>query len=68
MKNKDNRFVLVLREGNSLKEEGSRQILVDRETGVNYLVLKSGYGLGITPVLDKDGKPVITGIDGQTSI
>lgn len=42
MKNKDNRFVLVLREGNSLKEEGSRQILVDRETGVNYLVLKSG--------------------------
>lgn len=68
MKNKDNRFVLVLREGNSLKEEGSRQILVDRETGVNYIVLKSGYGLGITPVLDKDGKPVITGIDGQTSI
>ena len=68
MKNKDNRFEIVLQEGNSLKSEGFRQILVDRETGVNYLVLKSGYGLGITPVLDKDGKPVITGIDGQTSI
>lgn len=63
MKNKDNRFVIVLQEGNSLKSEGYRQILVDKETGVNYLVLKSGYGLGITPILDKDGKPVITKMD-----
>ena len=50
MKNKDNRFVIVLKEGNSLKDEGLRQILVDKETGVNYLALKSGYGLGITPM------------------
>ena len=36
--------------------------LVDKETGVNYLALKSGYGLGITPMLDKDGKPIVTEI------
>lgn len=63
MKNKDNRFVIVLKEGNSLKDEGLRQILVDKETGVNYLALKSGYGLGITPMLDKDGKSIVTEIE-----
>ncbi len=57
---KDNRFIVILKEGNALKEEGVRQVLVDTETGVNYLVLKSGYGLGITPILDKDGKVVTT--------
>ncbi len=63
MKKKDSRFVIVLKEGNSLKDEGLRQILVDKETGVNYLALKSGYGLGITPMLDKDGKPIVTEIE-----
>ena len=63
MKNKDTRFVIVLKEGNSLKDEGLRQILVDKETGVNYLALKSGYGLGITPMLDKDGKSIVTEIE-----
>lgn len=36
------------------------QIIVDRETGVNYIVMQSGYAGGITPLLDRDGKPVIT--------
>ena len=35
-------------------------VLVDRETGVNYLLAKDGYGAGLTPLLDKDGKPVVT--------
>lgn len=38
------------------------EILVDRETGVNYLFRQSGYGGGMTPLLDRDGKPVITTI------
>lgn len=58
----EKRFVLLRKEGSSLSDEGVRQILVDRETGVNYLVLKSGYGLGITPLLDREGKPIITSI------
>ena len=35
-------------------------IYVDRETGVNYLFMQSGYAGGLTPLLDRDGKPVIT--------
>ena len=38
-------------------------IFIDRETGVNYLFNKVGYAGGLTPLLDKDGKPVITPID-----
>ena len=41
---------------------GTMQIWVDKETGVNYLVASMGYGGGITPLLDRDGKPVITPI------
>lgn len=36
------------------------EIWVDKETGVNYLYHFSGYSGGITPLLDRDGKPVIT--------
>ena len=36
------------------------EIWVDRETGVNYLFHASGYAGGLTPLLDKDGKPVVT--------
>lgn len=36
------------------------EILVDRETGVNYLYCSSGYSGGLTPLLDRDGKPIIT--------
>ncbi|MCI9217305.1 DUF6440 family protein [Lachnospiraceae bacterium 42-17] len=36
------------------------QILVDTETGVNYVFRKVGNAGGITLLLDKDGKPVIS--------
>lgn len=36
------------------------EIWVDKETGVNYLYHFSGYSGGITPLLDRDGKPVIS--------
>ena len=36
------------------------EIWVDKETGVNYLYCYGGYGGGLTPLLDKDGKPIIT--------
>ncbi len=38
------------------------EILVDRETGVNYLFRQSGNAGGLTPLLDRDGKPVVTPI------
>lgn len=41
---------------------GSMQIYVDKETGVNYLFTVNGYAGGLTPLLDRDGKPVISPI------
>lgn len=35
-------------------------IIVYKETGVNYLMVRSGYGAGLTPLIDAEGKPVIT--------
>ena len=39
------------------------EILVDKETGVNYLFVTSGYAGGLTPLLDRDGKPVVSPIE-----
>jgi len=36
------------------------EIWVDKETGVNYLFHTSGYAGGLTPLLDRDGRPVIS--------
>lgn len=36
------------------------KIIRDRETGVNYFCHAAGYGMAVTPLLDKDGKPVVT--------
>lgn len=36
------------------------EIWVDTETGVNYVFRKLGSAGGFTPLLDKEGKPVIT--------
>ena len=36
------------------------QIIVDKETGVNYLFVHWGYGGGLTPLLDENGNPIIT--------
>ncbi|MBQ2904824.1 MAG: xylan 1,4-beta-xylosidase [Clostridia bacterium] len=44
------------------QELGSISILVDKETGINYLFCQSGYAGGLTPLLDRDGKPVVTPI------
>ena len=39
------------------------EIWVDKETGVNYMFRRDGYSGGLTVLLDKDGKPVITPIE-----
>ena len=36
------------------------EIWVDRETGINYLLSQSGNSGGLTVLLDREGKPVIT--------
>lgn len=41
------------------------EIWVDRETGVNYVYHISGYAGGLTPLLDRDGKPIITTVTSE---
>ena len=41
------------------------EIWVDKETGVNYLYRASGYSGGLTPLLDKEGKLVITTVPNR---
>ena len=60
MAKKEEIFEVTFRDGSQLKDEGVRQILVDKETGVNYLCWKSGYGAAITPLLDSEGKVIVT--------
>lgn len=36
------------------------EIWADTETGVNYLWREDGYAGGLTPLLDRDGKVVVT--------
>jgi hypothetical protein len=52
------RFFIQAKEAPSLMTDAV--IIVDKETGVNYLFVHRGYGGGLTPLLDEDGKPIIT--------
>ncbi len=52
------RFDIKEKEGISLMTDAV--VIVDKETGVNYLFVHRGYGGGLTLLLDADGKPIIT--------
>ena len=54
---KPKRFETVYQESTMLTE---KTIFVDKETGVKYLYIANGIGGGLTPLLDSDGKPVVT--------
>ena len=58
MAQKEKRFVRTFSEGNL----STTEIWVDRETGVNYLYHAAGYAGGLTVLLDRDGRPVVTRI------
>ena len=55
---KDQRFEKVYTQGAMTTTE----IWVDKETGVNYLYHACGNAGGLCPLLDPDGKPVISPI------
>ena len=63
MAKKENRFKVVFKDGSQLSDDGVRPVLVDMETGVNYLVWKSGYAGGITPLLDSKGNVIINRVE-----
>ena len=53
------RFVRVYKQG----FVGVMEIWIDRATGVNYLYREDGYSGGLTPLLNSDGKPIVTPMD-----
>lgn len=55
---KDERFIKTYSQG-TLK---LTEIWVDKKTGVNYLFHDNGSSGGMTPLLGRDGKPVISPI------
>lgn len=59
MAKKENRFEKVYSQG----AINIVEILVDKETGVNYVFTCNGNAGGMTVLLDKFGKPVITPIE-----
>ena len=59
MEKKEKRFVKTYSQSGGFSGN-SMAIYVDKETGVNYLFSASGYAGGLTPLLNRDGTPVIT--------
>lgn len=57
------RFKLIDSYGDDLSSK--IKVFVDNDTGVQYLMYKSGYGVGITVMVDADGKPLVKGEDEQ---
>lgn len=55
MAKKEERFIKVYSEN-----MGCEVIYVDRLTGVNYLFIQSGYAGGLTPLLDRNGNPIVS--------
>lgn len=58
---KEKRFIRVFNEYSTYDTLTS--IFVDKETGVNYLLVHNGYSSTITPLLDAEGKPKVSDID-----
>ena len=61
MAKKEDRFIKVYSQNGGFAGN-SMVIYVDKETGVNYLFSASGYAGGLTPLLNRDGTPVITAV------
>ena len=58
MAKKDKRFKKIHIESVGLAEDVI--VLVDTRTGVNYMYFHYGNGGGLTPLLDREGKPIVT--------
>ena len=57
MAKKENRFEILQEQGNALTSMNC-VVLLDTVTGVQYLYVKSGYGGGLCPLVNKDGGPI----------
>ena len=56
---KQKRFEVLLNETPNGGMMMATDIIRDTVTGVLYLQLVNGYGGGLTPLLDADGRPIV---------
>ena len=61
---KNERFEKVYSQGSAKEME----VWVDRETGVNYLFHFSGYAGGMMPLLDREGKPLVSPLQNGAAL
>lgn len=54
---KGRRFEMIYKQ--KVGPASTARILVDMDTGVQYLETVSGYSGGLTPLLDRSGKPLL---------
>ncbi|WP_165211277.1 DUF6440 family protein [Streptococcus tangpeifui] len=62
---KDKRFKKIFSERAAMNN--ITEIWIDCKTGVNYLWHSASSGGGLTPLLDKDGQPVVTPVEDGDS-
>ena len=58
------RFEVLYKQGSLT----SYRIILDTETGVQYLMTTDGYAGGLTPLLDREGRPVISRVGGSPEL
>ena len=59
MAKKEKRFEFIQEQGSFTT---TCRVLLDTATGVQYLFVQDGYAGGLTPLLDRDGKPMLWNI------
>ncbi len=57
MARKEERYIKVHSEN-----MGSEMIFIDKQTGVNYLFVSSGYAGGLTTLVNRDGTPIVSSL------
>ncbi|MBQ9168299.1 MAG: xylan 1,4-beta-xylosidase [Oscillospiraceae bacterium] len=63
MANSNDRFVKTYSQGGFISN--LMEVWVDKRTGVNYLYAATGQAAGLTVLLDREGKPVITPVSSE---
>ena len=61
MAKKEDRFIKTVVDTGGFSDS-RLEIYVDRQTGVNYLFASYGNAGGLTVMVDRDGKPIVTSV------
>lgn len=56
---KDLRLKKIAKEADGPVSTTVREIYADTQTGVQYLIVNTGTGVAVTPLLGRDGKPLV---------